>query len=104
MNCITIQEKAKKEWDKFCLIERPRILIGSATCGRAAGALAVKRSFEEELKKANIKADIYEVGCIGMCYAEPLVEIGFSDGRRILYSNIQSNKVEELVNKVIING
>ncbi len=98
-----IQKKAKKEWDDFCLIKRPRILIGAATCGRAAGAIAVRKSFEEELKKENIEADIYEVGCIGMCYAEPLVEIGISDGTRILYQDIQAGNVKELIKSFFID-
>jgi NADH:ubiquinone oxidoreductase subunit F (NADH-binding)/NAD-dependent dihydropyrimidine dehydrogenase PreA subunit/(2Fe-2S) ferredoxin len=102
MNFENIQQKAKKEWDAFHLIKRPRILIGAATCGRAAGALAVKNSFIEELKNQKVKADIYEVGCLGMCYAEPLIEIGLPDGRRVLYSDVQPEKVKELVKKCII--
>jgi len=99
-----IQEKAKKEWEKFNRLDKPRILIGAATCGRAAGAIKIWDCFTKELDKQKIEADIYEVGCLGMCYAEPLVEIGIPGGKRILYNNVQAEAVPELVNDFIKNG
>jgi NADH:ubiquinone oxidoreductase subunit F (NADH-binding)/NAD-dependent dihydropyrimidine dehydrogenase PreA subunit/(2Fe-2S) ferredoxin len=99
-----IQQKAKLQWDEFNGLKRPRILIGAVTCGCAAGALDVRSAFEKELNKSKIKADLYEVGCLGMCYAEPLVEIGLTDGRRVLYNNVTEEMVPELIRDFIKKG
>ena len=92
-----IQKQAKREWEAFNRLKRPRILIGAATCGRAAGALSVRAAFEKELAARSIEADLYDVGCFGMCYAEPLVEIGLPGSWRIMYKNVTEEMAAELV-------
>ncbi len=99
-----IRKQAVTEWEDFNRLEKPRILIGAATCGRAAGADAVRAEFEKELAEKSVDADIVEVGCLGMCYAEPLVEIGLSDGRRIMYRDVSPELVSKLVGKLIVGG
>ncbi len=100
----TIQQKAKQEWKRFNSLKRPRILIGSATCGRAAGAVNVRTTFDKELSSRSMDADVYEVGCFGVCYAEPVVEIGLPDGRRVMYRNVDEKMVVELVEDFIGKG
>ncbi|MBN1671797.1 MAG: FAD-dependent oxidoreductase [Kiritimatiellae bacterium] len=39
-----------------------------------------------------------------MCYAEPLVEIGLPDGRRVLYGDLTAERVAELTESFILNG
>ncbi|MBQ9804762.1 MAG: 4Fe-4S binding protein [Lentisphaeria bacterium] len=58
--------------------------IGLASCGIAAGGEAVLA----ELKKAT-DLPIVEVGCIGHCYAEPLIEACLDDGSSVMYGNVQ---------------
>ncbi len=48
------------------------ILMGTATCGRAAGALPVLDAFREQVASAGIEARVMEAGCMGHCYAEPM--------------------------------
>ena len=70
-----IERRAKKEWGELKQSKIPVISVGTATCGRAAGALEVLETIENELKTQEIAARIVEVGCIGLCYAEPIVTI-----------------------------
>jgi NADH-quinone oxidoreductase subunit F len=49
--------------------------VGTATCGRAAGALEILKVIKEELAKSGLEASVLEVGCMGHCYAEPLVTV-----------------------------
>ncbi len=60
--------------------------IGLASCGIAAGGDAVL----EALKKAT-DIPIAEVGCIGHCYAEPLVEACLDDGSSVIYGNVKAD-------------
>jgi NADH:ubiquinone oxidoreductase subunit F (NADH-binding)/NAD-dependent dihydropyrimidine dehydrogenase PreA subunit/(2Fe-2S) ferredoxin len=106
MSFNEIQKKARLEWEGFSRSDRPRILIGSATCGRAAGSLEVLGVFQEELKKHSITGEtaLFEVGCLGLCYAEVLVEISSADGRRVLYHGIEPKMVPELVESHLVKG
>jgi len=99
-----IKKKAQAEWKAFNSLKRPRILIGSATCGCAAGALKVLATFNKELSSRSIDADVYEVGCFGICYAEPVVEIGLPDARRVIYGNVDEKIVVELIEDFIRKG
>jgi len=103
-NFEEIKKTAQLEWEAFNDFKRPRILIGTATCGRAAGALNVSAAFKKALAVRSIDADIYEVGCFGMCYAEPLVEIGLPDGRRVMYGNVTKKMATRLVKDFIKKG
>ena len=52
-----------------------RIYIGKATCGLASGALDTQKAFEKALNEHNLEVDIRSTGCLGHCYAEPVVII-----------------------------
>jgi len=98
-----IQSQARAEWQALEHSDKPRILIGTATCGQAAGAIAVLEAINSELAKHNIKAIITQVGCIGLCYAEPLVDIVKPDRPRTCYSNVTPEIVFQLIEDYIIN-
>ena len=94
------------QWQEFERKGRFRILIGSATCGRAAGSLEVMQAFADELSQQGLAAvtDIYEVGCLGMCYAEVLVEVRGKDGKRILYQGVEPKHVPALIEAQLLRG
>jgi len=96
-------EDARRQWESFCNGDVPRILIGTATCGRAAGALEVLAAFKEELQRRNLEATITEVGCIGLCSLEPLVTIIKPNYFTICYHNVTPQKVPVLVEGCIAN-
>ena len=79
-----MKELAAAEWQQMERSPLPRILVGSATCGRAAGALEVMESINHTLKQKGIPARVIETGCIGTCYAEPIVSIA-KPGRPVIY-------------------
>ena len=97
-----IQNRAKTEWEALEKSEKPRILIGTATCGRSAGALNVLQAINAELAKRSVDAIVMQVGCIGLCYLEPLVDIIKPGRPRICYSNITPEIVPELIEDYLI--
>lgn len=78
------------------------ILIGTATCGRAAGAMETIKAFEEELARRGIDVAITKVGCMGLCYAEPLVTISKPESLRVVYHNVTPECVPRLVEGYIM--
>jgi NADH:ubiquinone oxidoreductase subunit F (NADH-binding)/NAD-dependent dihydropyrimidine dehydrogenase PreA subunit/(2Fe-2S) ferredoxin len=106
MNFQEIQKRAKLEWDQFVNPGNLRILVGSATCGRAAGALQVVESFREELDRKSISNEVkvYEVGCLGLCYAEVLVEMKGRCGGPVLYQGVNPEMAPKLVESHLVCG
>ncbi|MFO7734746.1 MAG: NADH-ubiquinone oxidoreductase-F iron-sulfur binding region domain-containing protein, partial [bacterium] len=64
-----------------------RIKIGTASCGIAAGADEVTDFF----RKNTENTEIVEVGCIGHCYAEPVVEVETNNGS-VFYEKVKADK------------
>ena len=52
-----------------------RIVIGKGSCGIAAGAEKVYDAITAEIARLGIKITVGTVGCIGMCWLEPIVDI-----------------------------
>ncbi|SDB18378.1 NADH-quinone oxidoreductase subunit F [Desulfonatronum thiosulfatophilum] len=106
MSFSNIQEQARQVWDQFNRPQGLRVLIGAATCGRAAGATEVVQAFREECASVPELQDveIREVGCLGMCHAEPLVEIQGPDGTQVLYQGVLAHMVPDLVRDHLLEG
>ncbi|NLI70747.1 MAG: NADH-quinone oxidoreductase subunit F [Firmicutes bacterium] len=96
-----LHEKAVEK-EKY-LEEKTVIRIGTATCGISAGALDVKAAFEKELSANSIDAVVDEVGCIGHCYAEPLVMISRPGFPSLCYGNVDEGLVERLVKDYLLD-
>jgi NADH-quinone oxidoreductase subunit F len=90
-----ITTRAKSKWE--ALQKSSHILVGTATCGRAAGALDVVDAFNKELTRQGLEVPIIQVGCTGLCYADPLVVISKPGSLRVVYSNIAPESVSRLV-------
>lgn len=86
-----IQELQRKE------LSKPVIFVGAGTCGLGAGAGKTLLRIKEYLSQHQIDAEVIEVGCIGLCSAEPLVDIQLPGFNRISYQNITENKVAEIL-------
>jgi len=100
---LTFTEIEKKAQDYGELLEKkPHILVGAATCGRAAGSMEVIEAFKNELARQKIEVPVIEVGCIGLCYAEPLVIISKPESFRVVYANITPEMVPRLVEGYIL--
>ncbi|MFC1887039.1 ferredoxin, partial [Thermodesulfobacteriota bacterium] len=90
---------ARQTMDDLADASTPKIHIGMATCGLAAGAAETKTAFEEALAEQSVTAVIHPVGCLGHCYAEPLVIIDHPESEfpPILYHEVSPGKAKMLV-------
>ncbi len=98
-----IRRQALSEWSALENSTKPRILIGTGTCGRASGALAVLETIEKELARRNLEATVIQVGCIGLCYVEPLVDIIKPNRPRICYGSVTPEIMVKLIEDYIVN-
>ncbi len=95
-----IRSRARSEWET--LQNGINILIGTATCGRAAGALDVVDAFSNELTRRKLDVPITRVGCTGLCYADPFVTISKPGSLRVAYANVAPNTVSRLVEGYVV--
>jgi NADH:ubiquinone oxidoreductase subunit F (NADH-binding)/NAD-dependent dihydropyrimidine dehydrogenase PreA subunit/(2Fe-2S) ferredoxin len=103
MNDLSIpRQKAIEKWDLIIHNKIPVIYIGMASCGRAAGALEVLQAVEETLNTSSHIARIVEVGCIGPCYLEPLMDIQMPGEARVSFANVTPQKAREIIQKIVI--
>jgi NADH-quinone oxidoreductase subunit F len=84
------------------LQEKPMILVGTATCGRAAGALKTLAVFQDEVENHHLDVEIKEVGCMGHCYAEPLVVIAKPGFPSFCYGPVDEGTAKRLVSDYIL--
>ena len=95
-----IKSRAQSQWQE--LQGKPIIMVGTATCGRAAGALEVLRAIKGELKKHKIGCPVFEVGCMGHCYAEPIVTITKPGYPPICYGQVNPVIAQRLVREFVL--
>jgi NADH:ubiquinone oxidoreductase subunit F (NADH-binding) len=84
-------------------VEKPVFYIGTGTCGLGAGAGKTKIRIEGYLKSHHIDADVVEVGCIGLCVDEPIVDAQLVGRHRISFKSITEEKVDDLLDGLFDN-
>jgi NADH-quinone oxidoreductase subunit F len=97
-----IRSRAQSQWREFSDGGKPVIMVGAATCGRAAGALEVLRAIKGELKKQRLDCPVVEVGCMGHCYAEPIVTISKPGYPPICYRQVNPVIAQRLIRQFIL--
>jgi len=101
-NFQKVKNRAEAQWRELRSGNKPVILVGTATCGRAAGALEVLQTLRDEVKKHNLDCPVIEVGCMGHCYTEPIVIISKPGYSPICYGHVNPVIAEKLIKDFIL--
>ncbi|MBI2872649.1 MAG: SLBB domain-containing protein [Chloroflexi bacterium] len=97
-----LQRKAQERWRE--LNSHPWVRVGTALCGQAAGALDTLEALRAELTRQRVEATVSQVGCLGLCYAEPLVDVQLPGGPRVLYQRVTPDQVPDVVQGHLVHG
>ena len=89
--------EADRRWQELTTGARPWLRIGTALCGEAAGVDAVVTALESALESQGVDANVSRVGCLGLCFAEPLLDVLLPGGHRVFYGNVDPESVAEIV-------
>jgi NADH:ubiquinone oxidoreductase subunit F (NADH-binding)/(2Fe-2S) ferredoxin len=68
-----------------------------ATCGRAAGAVAVHKTLRDEADARGLDLMLVATGCIGYCQQEPLVDVALPGRDRVLYARMTPDRARGLI-------
>ena len=96
-----LKAQADQRWLALTSGDRPWIRVGTAMCGQAAGAFRVVQALKAELDNRGIEATVDEVGCLGICFAEPLVDVLKARGSRLFFKNVTPDDVSEIVEYLV---
>ena len=80
-----------------------QVVVGMGTCGIAAGA---KDTFTALVNAINDKGLtnvlIRQTGCMGLCHAEPTVEVVVPGMPTVIYGNVDAATAKDVVEKHIV--
>jgi len=81
-----------------------QVIVGMGTCGIAAGAKNTLDAFIAALDEKKLVNDVLvrQTGCMGLCYAEPTVEVLVPGMPTVIYGKVDVAVVKEIVEKHLI--
>lgn len=84
---------------------RTVLAVGMATCGIAAGARPVMTTLLEEINTKGIPdVAVVATGCLGFCYAEPLVEVRVPGKEPVRYANVDAELAKKIIEQHVLQG
>ena len=95
-------QRAEEEWKSLRSGPQPRIFVGSASCGRSAGSLEIADTFRHQTRKSGVDWQIVEVGCIGLCYAEPMICVSKPSRPSVYYANVTRDRAAKIIESYLI--
>ncbi len=82
-------------------LTRPIVFVGTGTCGLGAGAARTREAVHRYLDlHADLRAEIVDVGCIGLCVEEPLVDVQLPGRPRLSFPRVAEKDVDGLLDAV----
>lgn len=77
------------------------ILVGVTTSSIVAGALETKKAIEDYIHERELDIDIAEVGSIGLCSFEPIVDVQIPGKSRVVFRNVQAAEVTFILDGIL---
>ena len=76
-----------------------QVIVGMGTCGIAAGAKETLDAFLKALEENKLveKVILRQTGCMGLCYAEPTVEVVVPEMPAVIYGRVDPEVVKKIV-------
>src|ERR1041385_6271427 len=95
---ISYREQALQKWDSQIVHSAvPVIYLGTASSGIAAGALDILEVIRQTVAELGQTVRIVQVGCIGPCYLEPIMDIAMPGQARVSYTNVSVQKAKKIL-------
>lgn len=73
-----------------------RIVVGSGSCGIAAGADRLYALIDQEIRENKLVAKLEITGCIGTCYLEPILEV-YANHQMKRFTRVSETDMKEIL-------
>lgn len=87
----------KDRWAKQRAGSLWSVSIGISECSLARGAAKTLDHLRLSLERSGLQAELRQVGCAGWCWAEPFVEVTGPGHPPVVYANITTDRVPDLI-------
>lgn len=91
----------ERGWEHLYPNETTRITVGLGTCGISAGAQLIYEHLVRCVEELGLQAEVVGVGCAGMCYAEPLVQVQIPGWPRAVYANVDEQICDAIIDALV---
>ena len=82
-----------------------KIVVAMGRCGIAAGAREVMSAIVDEVSKRNLKdVSISQIGCIGMCEQEPIIQVIRPGQPKVTYGYVTPEIARTIIDQHVIGG
>ncbi len=75
------------------------IRLGLGSCCVARGSGKLRDALKQALEQTGVQVAIKRVGCVGMCYQTPLLEVVLPDERTFLYARVQPEDAKAIITR-----
>ena len=97
-------QEAMRRWRQLTQGDQPWIRIGTGLAGEAAGGFEVREAVRSALSAHGIAAIVSDVGTLGLCFAEPLMDVQLPGGPRVFYQRVTPELVQRIVAEHVVGG
>ena len=98
-------EFRKEDQEKLLLLRKekvttPVIFLGTGSCGLGAGANQTLEAINKYISGHKENANLVEVGCIGLCSEEPIMDVQLPGKARISFKQVTPEKVPDILDSI----
>ena len=81
-----------------------QVIVGMGTCGIAAGAKGTMDAFLKALNENKLVDSVIlrQTGCMGLCYAEPTVEVVVPGMPAVIYGQVDGEVAKKIVSQHLV--
>ena len=97
-------QEAMRRWRQLTQGDQPWIRIGTGLAGEAAGGFEVREAVRSALSAHGVAAIVSDVGTLGLCFAEPLMDVQLPGGPRVFYQRVTTELVQRIVAEHVVGG
>lgn len=103
MKVISIEalNRIKEKGLKKLFPDKLRIAVGFATCGIAAGGDKIFAEFEKIIEERGMQVYFTQVGCIGYCKEEPLVNVTLHGKPLVIFNQVNKEDVPKIIDGLL---
>ena len=97
----TLKYYAQQSWREYVNNSRARVTVSLGSCGIDAGAAETLEAVRTAAAGLGIPVSISQVGCNGMCWAEPLITIARPRELPVTYGPVSAAEAPDLLRAVL---
>jgi NADH-quinone oxidoreductase subunit F len=97
----TIRAQAQQKWEANTQADRPRFVLTYDGTTKAMEVDHTLSLLQQKVGAWDNRARVSLTGCLGLCWAEPILEVHLPGQPPVLYANVMPDNVEALLERVL---